>query len=125
MAVVFKHKGDFHNTEKLLTQYDKNKFKPILESYGRKGIAALSAATPIDTGETSNSWGYEIDFRTNSFILQFTNSHVNNGIPIAILIQYGHGTRHGGYVPGRDFINPALVSIFDDLAEDIWKEITK
>ncbi len=89
------------------------------------GVDALSAATPVDTGLTASSWGYEIHSSGATSSIVWTNSNVNDGIPIAILIQYGHGTRSGAYVQGRDFINPAMRSVFDNIANAVWKEVTR
>ena len=90
-----------------------------------EGVAALSAATPVDSGETAASWDYEIVNKKGSAKITFTNSHIVKGVPIAIILQYGHGTRNGGWVEGRDYINPAIQPIFDELAEKAWKEVTK
>lgn len=103
-----------------------NKFK-ILEKYGAKGVAALKLATPKDTAETANAWYYEIVNRPGYFAIHWHNSHVEDpgAIPIAAILQYGHGTRQGGYVVGRDYINPALKTIFDQIVADMWREVTK
>ena len=93
------------------------------DSYGRRGVAALSAATPVDTGATANSWFYEVSRSGDTVTLSFHNSNINRGMPIAILIQYGHATRNGGWVEGRDYINPALQPIFDDLSKVLKKEV--
>lgn len=97
----------------------------ILISMVGKGIAALASATPIDSGQTANSWYYKIENRKNSVKLVFYNSNIQNGVPIAIILQYGHGTRKGGWVQGRDYINPAIQPTFDKLANQAWKEVTK
>lgn len=96
----------------------------ILSKYGEMGVLALSRATPEDSGETARSWSYEIEKTGSGYSLVWKNSHVNKGVPIAIILQYGHGTRNGGYVQGRDYINPALRPIFDGIAADSWKEMT-
>lgn len=96
----------------------------ILSKYGEMGVLALSQATPLDSGETARSWSYEIEKTGSGYNLVWKNSHVNKGVPIAIILQYGHGTRNGGYVQGRDYINPALRPIFDGIAADSWKEMT-
>lgn len=121
----FKHIGSFDKTEKFFTNARKRDYTRILERYGREGVAALASATPIDTGLTANSWNYKIKFNKNSVTLYWTNSNVVDGVPIAILLQYGHGTRNGGYVQGRDYINPATRPIFDRLATEVWQEVTK
>ena len=98
----------------------------VLEKYAREGISSLSAATPVDTGMTASSWSYEIDQDRDSIRLTFINNNkTSTGVPIAILLQYGHGTGNGGYVQGRDFINPAIQPIFDKIANDAWKEVVK
>lgn len=95
----------------------------ILDHYGKMGVDALSAATPVDTGLTARSWNYEIIRSRNGFTLRFNNTNIQNGVPIAIILQYGHGTRNGGYVSGRDYINPAIQPVFDEMAENLWKEV--
>lgn len=117
-------KGDFSKTFKFL-EGARNLFHipTILEKYGRMGVEALSAATPRDTGLTADSWYYEVRESKDRYELVFLNSNINKGVPIAIILQYGHGTRNGGYVQGRDYINPALQPIFDELAEKVWKEV--
>lgn len=122
--VVIKHRGNFNNTEKFLKSAQKLQIKSLLDSYGQKGVQALREATPKDSGETANSWAYEIQVNKGSVSLIWTNTNVVNGVPIAILIQYGHGTRNGGYVEGRDYINPALQPIFDKLSEEVWRAVT-
>jgi hypothetical protein len=122
--ITFKHSGNFNNTEKLFANSKKLDVKRILERYGREGVSALSIATPKDTGETANSWDYEIAIGKGSYTISWTNSNINDGVPIVILIQYGHGTNGGGYVEGRDFINPAIGPIFDKIADNLWKEVS-
>lgn len=120
-------KGNYDKTEKFLKKSkDVNELRMIMEKYGREGIAALSADTPIDTGETATSWSYKIVQEENSISLVFENSSVTKtGIPIAILLQYGHGNGRGGYVQGRDYINPAIQPVFDKLTEEAWREVSK
>ena len=122
--ITFRHRGDFKNTEKFFKQITKRKYTRILESYARQGVAALASATPIDSGLTSKSWSYEISVSKNSISITWTNSNEVAGVPLAILLQYGHGTNNGGYVQGRDYINPAMRPIFDKMAEDLWREVT-
>lgn len=111
--------------EKLLNRIVKDQSTHrILSKYGEMGVLALSRATPKDSGETARSWSYEIEKTGSGYKLVWKNSHVNKGVPIAIILQYGHGTRNGGYVQGRDYINPALRPIFDGIAADSWKEMT-
>lgn len=122
-VIVFKHTGDFKRTKRFFDRAPKVNHRQILDMYGREGVRALSAATPVDTGLTASSWNYEVRIFRGRSLVRWTNSHVNKGIPIAILIQYGHATRQGGVVQGRDFINPALRSIFDKLANAAWEEV--
>ena len=96
-----------------------------LNKYGQEGVAALASATPIDTGKTAASWYYEIREENGEIIISFNNSNIQNGVPIAIIIQHGHGTGTGGWVQGRDYINPALQPIFDEIANRAWREVTK
>lgn len=117
-------KGDFSKTKKRLTKLQKASRLGILDRYGKKGVTALSSATPVDTGLTSQSWYYEIRRTDTSASIVFCNSNVNNGVPIAIILQTGHGTRNGGWVEGRDYINPAIQPIFDEIAKKLWKEVT-
>lgn len=122
--ISFRQKGSFSNTEKLLKKSLGKDYRSVLERYAQQGVAALSAATPIETGETASSWYYKITQSETSLSIEWCNSHVNKGTNIAIILQYGHATRNGGYVSGRDYINPALQPIFDQLAEAAWKEVT-
>ena len=121
--VIVKQKGDFSKTEKFLSSISKKLYYRNLQKYAEQGVAALASATPIDSGTTANSWDYEIRQTKNSVSIYWTNSNVNKGVPIAVIIQYGHGTRNGGYVQGRDYINPAMRPIFDKIAENVWKEV--
>ena len=123
--IGFRQKGDFSKTENYLKRLKQNKILAILEKYGRDGVAALSSATPVDTGLTASSWYYKVDIRDGSASLIFCNSNIQNGIPIAIILQYGHGTGTGGWVQGRDYINPAIQPIFDALVKQAWGEVTK
>lgn len=122
--VIVKQKGDFSKTEKFFNTISKKLYYRNLQKYAEQGVAALASATPIDSGTTANSWNYEIRQTKNSVSIYWTNSNVNKGVPIAVIIQYGHGTRNGGYVQGRDYINPAMRPIFDKIAENVWKEVT-
>lgn len=123
--IGFKQKGDFSKTTEYLKRLKQKKIYKILEKYGVEGVSALSAATPVDTGLTANSWYYRIDQTNTSTSLIFCNSNVNKGVPIAIILQYGHGTRNGGWVEGRDYINPALQPIFDKISKEAWGEVTR
>ncbi len=123
--ISFRHRGDLSKTTRYfqkLNRLERLEYT-ILERYGQRGVDALAAATPVDSGETANSWFYEIVRGRNSISIQYKNSNINNGVPIAIILQYGHGTNHGGYVQGRDYINPAAQPIFDIIAEEAWKEV--
>lgn len=120
----FKHKGDFSKTTRYFSRVQKAT-DVDLHKYGRAGVEALSRATPVDTGLTARSWYYTIENKSGSMRLSFHNSNIQNGIPIAIILQYGHGTNNGGWVEGRDYINPALQPIFDKIANDAWREVTK
>ena len=115
--------GNFDKTEKFLKR--SNNIKLELDMYGKKGVAALAAATPVNSGETANSWYYEITKQNGKYTIAFKNSNINNGVPIAIILQYGHGTNNGGWVEGRDYINPAIQPIFDEMAEAAWKEVKR
>lgn len=117
-------KGDWDGTEEWLRNIRELKFLQVIQKYGPIGVAALSAATPKDSGETASSWDYNIQFNGASAVLEFTNSNVNNGVPIAIILQYGHGTGTGGYVPPRDYINPAMDVVFDEFVNDLLREVT-
>lgn len=123
--ISFGQKGDFSKTTKFLQKAKDLARLTILHKYGREGVAALASATPVETGKTAASWSYKIEQKNGSVSLAFFNSNVQNGVPIAIILQYGHGTGTGGWVEGRDYINPAIQPIFDRLLEAIWREVTK
>ena len=110
--ISVKQSGSFKNIEKFFLKSSKIDYKPILEKYGREGVAALRAYTPKDTGATANAWGYRINTDSKQSTIEWYNSNVVSGVNIAIILQYGHGTRNGGYVRGIDYINPALSDIF-------------
>jgi hypothetical protein len=122
--IVFEHKGDFKNTDRFLRRMTKADFASILQRVGKRGVSALAAATPIDSSLAANSWGYETRRSRGSFEINWTNSDIENGFPVVIGIQYGHGTGTGGYVQGRDFINPAMRPIFEQILADLWTEVT-
>ena len=124
-SITFKQKGDFSKTIGFLERAKESINLGILDKYGREGVAALRLATPVDTGLTASSWYYHIKRDKDSVSLEFYNSNIQNGVPIAIILQYGHATRNGGWVEGIDYINPALKPIFDDLANSMWKEVTR
>lgn len=116
-------RGDYKKATSYLERLKEIARIGIFNKYGRRGVEALAEATPKDTGLTAASWKYEIVHRKNGVELRFSNTNIQNGCPIAIILQYGHGTRNGGYVEGKDYINPAIQPIFDELAEDMWKEV--
>jgi hypothetical protein len=124
--ITITQKGDFSNTERFFRNAQKlESIRRILESYGPKGVNALAIATPRDTGQTAAAWSYKIEVSGTSYSIGWYNSHEENGIKPAFLIQYGHGTRGGTYVPGIDYINPAIRPILDGISDDIWKEVCK
>jgi hypothetical protein len=123
--IKFRHKGDFSKSLKYLEKAKGVVRLSDLDRYGREGVAALSSATPVESGLTASSWYYEIVRTKESVSINFSNSNIQNGVPIAVILQYGHGTRNGGWVQGRDYINPAIQPIFDKIANDAWREVTK
>lgn len=123
--ISFRQKGDFSKLTSYLEKIKGSVNHSVLDKYGKEGVAALSSATPVDSGLTAASWYYEIVRSKGSVSIRFLNSNIQNGVPVAILIQYGHATRTGGWVVGRDYINPAIQPIFDAIAESAWKEVTK
>lgn len=122
--ISVKTKGSFKNTELFLNNTKKIDLRSILSRYAEEGVSALMANTPVDTGKTAQSWDYRIEIGKEYSSIIWTNSNVNKGVNIAIILQYGHGTRNGGYVQGTDYINPALKPIFDELSSAAWKEVT-
>ena len=124
MKISFSHRGSFSKTEKFLSRSSRKDYRYILERYGARGVIALENATPVDTSLTKNSWSYKITKERYGYSLSWHNTNMAGGIPVVILIQYGHGTRGGTYVQGIDFINPAIKPILDGIANDIWKEVT-
>ena len=123
--ISFRQKGDFSKLTRFLERAKESVKIGDLDKYGREGVAALSSATPIDSGKTANSWSYEITNQDGSVTITFNNSNIQNGVPIAIILQYGHGTRNGGWVQGRDYINPAIQPVFDEIVDKAWREVTK
>ena len=123
--IEFRQKGDFSKLTRYLERVKEVAKISILDKYGQVGVAALASATPIDSGVTASSWYYEIEHQNGSASITFNNSNINKGVPIAIILQYGHGTRNGGWVQGRDYINPAIQPLFDRIAEEAWKEVFK
>ena len=123
--IKFSHKGDFSKLTSYLGSVKKAVKVRDLDKFGKEGVAALASVTPVDTGKTANSWYYEIEQTQGSSTIRFCNSNIQNGVPIAIILQYGHGTRNGGWVVGRDYINPAVQPIFDEILKRAWGEVTK
>lgn len=123
--IAFRQKGDFSKLTRYLERVKEAVKLGDLDRYGREGVAALASATPVESGKTANSWYYEIENNGKVAKISFKNSNINKGVPIAIILQYGHGTGTGGWVQGRDYINSAIQPIFDKIAEQAWKEVTK
>ena len=123
--ISFRQKGDFSKLTKFLERAKETVHLGDLNKYGRQGVAALASATPIDSGKTASSWYYKIENTKESAKITFYNSNIQNGVSIAIILQYGHGTRNGGWVEGRDYINPAVQPIFDKIVDDAWREVSK
>ena len=121
--ITVKSKGNFERLSQYLSKASRGVRRDILERFGEEGLAALRSATPIDTGKTADSWYYEISNKRGSLSISFHNTNIQNGVPIAIILQYGHGTGSGGYVAGRDYINPAIQPVFDKIADEAWKEV--
>lgn len=123
--ISFRQKGDFSKVTRFLERAKEAVHLGDLDKYGRAGVDALASATPVDSGLTASSWSYEITNKNGTARISFKNSNVQNGVPIAIILQYGHATGTGGWVEGRDYINPAIQPIFDQIANSAWKEVTK
>lgn len=124
-VVMFRQKGDFRRTSDFLKRANRLNLDAILNQYGQEGVEALRAATPKDTGTTANSWSYTVHKGTDSITVTWSNSNIVDGVPIAVILQYGHGTRNGGYVQGTDYINPAMKPIFDKIAQRAWEEVKR
>lgn len=122
--ITFRQKGDFSKLTNFLEKAKQKVNLGDLDKYGREGVAALKSATPVDSGLTADSWYYEIERTAGSTNIVFKNRNIQNGVPIAIILQYGHGTGTGGWVEGRDYINPAIQPVFDKIVNDAWKEVT-
>lgn len=125
MAITLRARGNLEKTYRFLQRAKTGDCFKQLDEYGREGVRALASATPVKTGVTAASWNYEIRRSKNSVTITWTNTNVNRGVSVAVLLQYGHGTRNGGYVQGRDYINPAIQPVFDKIAESAWKEVMK
>lgn len=123
--ITITHKGDFSKVTRYLEKAGRAARVADLDKYGAEGVAALSSATPVESGLTANSWHYEVIRSKGRVSISFYNSNIQNGVPIAIILQYGHATRNGGWVEGRDYINPAVQPIFDRIAENAWREVTR
>lgn len=116
--------GSFKNTEALLQKLSRFDVRPILEASAKAGVSALQANTPEDSGLSADSWGYKVYIDRGHAKIIWTNKDVENGFPVAIMLQYGYGTGTGGYVQGRDYINPAMQPVFDRIADQVWKAVT-
>ena len=123
--IKIRQKGDFKKLTSFLEKAKEGLDIGILDKYGRKGVDALSSATPVDTGLTASSWFYKIENKNGVAKIEFHNSNIQNGVPIAVILQYGHGTKNGGYVVGRDYINPAIQPVFEEKEKNAWKEVTR
>lgn len=121
--IVIRERGSFQKTERYLKGLRRRQLRPILERYAKEGMAVLAAATPVDSGVTAASWGYEISVTKSGFSVAWTNGNVVKGVPIAIILQYGHATGTGGFVQGQDYINPAIRPVIDKMTEALWREV--
>ena len=121
--IRIKHKGNFRNTERFFAQAQKATPRQILERYGQAGVTALASATPVESGETAAAWRYEIVENSDGYSIFWNNSNINKGVNIAVILQYGHGTGTGGYVPPVDYINPAMKPIFKEIEDNIREEV--
>lgn len=124
-TIKFSHKGDFSKTSKFFARSEAFNRNTNLDKYGEAGVRALEEATPKDTGLTSRSWSYKVVRERGKLSIYWLNSNEQKSVNIAVILQYGHGTKNGGYVKGRDYINPAIRPVFDDIADAAWKEVTK
>lgn len=124
-VIEMRQSGDFKKSLTFLTHLRTRNIWPILEKYGQKGVEALAEATPKATGKTAASWSYEIKMEKTGAVLSWKNANIVDGVPIAVILQYGHGTRNGGYVQGVDYINQAMKPVFDAIRDELWKEVTK
>lgn len=123
--IVFRHKGNFEKTSKFLNKMKSAKYTSVLLKYGQIGVQALASATPMESGKTAGSWSYKIEETNGGATIAWYNTNNNQNVNIALILQYGHGTGTGGYVAGRDYINPAIRPVFDNMTEEIWKEVAK
>lgn len=118
-------KGNFNKVDRFFDKIKHALKKGVFDKYGQMGVSALSAATPVDTGKTASSWEYDIEYYSDSVSLVWSNTNINDGVNIAVILQYGHGLANGGYVRGRDYINPAMRPVFDEIANNMWEEVVK
>lgn len=123
--ISFRNKGNFSKATRYFERVKQSMKRVDFNKYGQTGVAALSSDTPVESGKTANSWYYEVIEKKGSVTISFNNRNIQNGVPIAIILQYGHGTRNGGWVEGRDYINPSIQPVFDKIANDAWKEVTR
>lgn len=123
-VITFKHKGSFKKTDNFFNRMKNWEFMSHLNEYGEQGVQALAASTPVDSGATASAWSYEIQKTSSGVSIYWTNSNTNKNVNIAVILQFGHGTGTGGWVEGRDYINPAVRPVFDNIAENAWKEVT-
>ena len=124
-VITFKHKGNFRKTETFFNRSLKEDYLKILDFYGQRGVEILKKATPTNSGKTAESWNYGIEHGDGTVTIYWTNSNENNGVNVAVLLIYGHGLRNGGYVQGHDFVSPAIRPLFEDIANNSWKEVTR
>lgn len=123
--IRFKHRGDFSNLRRFFNRVSGSGYLNDLSKFGAMGVKALSSATPKDSGETAGSWTYVIEHGRSTTTIYWTNENENNGVNIALILQYGHGTGTGGYVQGIDYINPAIRPVFNEIADRAWKEVIR
>lgn len=122
--ISFRHKGDFSKLTKYLNTLKTKNYINVVRKYAQRGVDALASATPVDSGLTASSWYYKIKDENGRVTITFCNSNIQNGVMIAIILQYGHGTGTGGWVEGRDYINPSIQPIFDEITNEAWREVT-
>jgi hypothetical protein len=125
LLIRFNDKGDFSKTKLYFEKVEKAARFDVLDRFGREGVAALAGSTPVDSSLTANSWSYKIEKKIGRASISFHNSNVNKGVSIALILQYGHGTRNGGWVQGRDYINPSIQPVFDRILDAAWREVTQ
>ena len=124
--IVITHTGNFEKTTLFfnkLRALNNFEIRHILNKCGEQGVAALASATPVRTGKTAASWGYSVEKTDYGWVINWHNTNINEGVPIAIILQYGHGTGTGGYVQGIDYINPSIRPVFESMANNVWKEV--